>query len=104
MNAGGLGANRPSIGDTGHTGAAGSRVVLANHESQIMKTMGSPMRARFAAAIVIDAALSCSGSFAASACGGRIDLAAIEQRMADRALQDGVKERATALKAKAAAA
>jgi hypothetical protein len=47
---------------------------------------------------------SCLGSFAASACGGRIDLAAIEQRIADPNLESGLKETAKELKAKAAAA
>lgn len=63
------------------------------------------MKTRSASAIIIIAAiLSCLGSFAASACRSPINLAAIEQRIADPNLQGDLKERAYALKARAAAA
>jgi hypothetical protein len=54
-----------------------------------------------ARSIIIAAMLSCLGSFAASACGGHINLTAIEQRIADPNLQGDLKERANALKTRA---
>jgi hypothetical protein len=70
------------------------------------------MKNRRVSAIIIAAMLSCLfscifsclGSFAASACGSRINLAAIEQRIADPNLESDLKQRANALKTKAAAA
>jgi hypothetical protein len=59
---------------------------------------------RFASAIVIAAVLSGSGSLAASACGVRIDLAVIAQRIGDPNLESGLKEKAIALRTRAAAA
>jgi hypothetical protein len=66
------------------------------------------MKNRPASAIIIAAMLSCLlsslGSSAASACGSRINLAMIEQRIADPNLESDLKERANELKTKAAAA
>jgi hypothetical protein len=62
------------------------------------------MKMRFASAVIVAVMLSCLGSFAASACRSPIDLAAIERRIADPNLQGDLKERASALKARAAAA
>ena len=61
-----------------------------------------------ASAIIIATMLSCLlsslGSSAASACGIHIDLAMIEQRIADPNLERDLKEEANVLKTKAAAA
>ncbi len=66
------------------------------------------MKNRPASAIIIvtmlSCLLSCLGSIAASACGNHIDLARIEQRIADPNLEGDLKERANALKTSAAAA
>jgi hypothetical protein len=62
------------------------------------------MKNRIAMAVITTAMLSCLGSFAANACSSPINLAAIEQRMADRNLESGLKERANLLKTRATAA
>jgi hypothetical protein len=66
------------------------------------------MKNRPASAIIIAATLTCflsgPGSSVASACGIRIDLPAIEQRIADPNLESDLKERANVLKTTAAAA
>jgi hypothetical protein len=66
------------------------------------------MKNRPASAIIVAAILSCLssslGSSAAGACGSRINLAVIEQRIADPNLESGLKDRANVLKTKAAAA
>jgi hypothetical protein len=62
------------------------------------------MKTRNATAIVIAALLSCVGSSAASACVSHINLAVIEQRMADPNLESRLRERAKVLKTQAAAA
>ena len=70
------------------------------------------MKNRPASAIIVAAMLSCVlssllstlGSSTASACGLRIDLAVIERRIADPSLESDLKEKANALKTKAAAA
>ncbi len=66
------------------------------------------MKNRQASATIIAVMLGCLlsgiGSSAASACGIHIDLAVIEQRIADPNLESDLKERANVLKTKAAAA
>ena len=57
-----------------------------------------------ASAIIIAAMLSYAGSLAANACGSRIDLAAIEQRIADPNLDGDLKDKASLLKTRAASA
>lgn len=61
------------------------------------------MTTRLALVIVIATFLSCVGSLTASACGPTVNLAAIDQRMADPNLPGDVKAQANALKARAAA-
>ena len=62
------------------------------------------MKTRFASVAIVAALLSCLGSLSVSACGRRIDLVAIQQRISDPGLQGDLKERANALKTSAAAA
>jgi hypothetical protein len=66
------------------------------------------MKNRAASTIMIAAVLSCLvscfGSSAANACVSPINLAAIEQRIADPNLESGTKQQAIALKTRAAAA
>ena len=62
------------------------------------------MKNRIVTAIITATMLSCLGSVAANACSGPINLAAIEQRLADPNLDGGLRERANLLKTRAAAA